>query len=232
MGNKYAMTTNTDLDKYRPKVKLEGVFKIITNHPGLAVFLVYSMVAIAGFIYLITFYSHFDLKVTVYLEIGDILVAGIKDPMVMLMVAGAFSMVLFFWGMAYAQAPFSQWLDKKFDKGILRFIPILVGVQSIRSFWWSAALILTLYFYMFIGLHSKNKAESIIDLKQDLVLVNSEATSGTSHEYSLLGTTINYVFLYNHQTKRPLILPLESINSLEPKETEKKVNLPVPASSE
>ena len=77
------MTTNIDLDKYRPRVKMANVFQFITTHPGLAVFLTYATVAIAGFIYLITFYSHFDLEVTVYLEIGDILVAGIKDPMVM-----------------------------------------------------------------------------------------------------------------------------------------------------
>lgn len=56
----------------------------------MAVFTVYETIAVAGFIYLVTFYSHFDLEVTVYLEITDILVAGIKDPMVMLMVAGGF----------------------------------------------------------------------------------------------------------------------------------------------
>ena len=106
------MTTNANLDKYRPKVKLLDVLKFTTSHPGLAVFLIYSTVAIAGFIYLITFYSRFDLKVMDYLEIGDILVAGIKDPMVMLMVLGAFSMVLFMWVVVYIQAPFSQWLDK------------------------------------------------------------------------------------------------------------------------
>jgi hypothetical protein len=232
MGNKFAMTTNANLDKYRPKVRLLDVFKFTTSHPGLAVFLIYSTVAIAGFIYLITFYSHFDLKVMDYLEIGDILVAGIKDPMVMLMVVGAFSMVLLMWVLVYVQAPFSQWLDKKFDKGILRIIPIVAGVPSIRSFWWTAVLLLTLYFYMFIGMHSKNKAQSIVELKQGLVLVNSEATSGTVHEYSLLGTTINYVFLYNHQTKRTLILPLESINSIEPRSIPKKASVPVPVKSE
>jgi hypothetical protein len=226
------MTTNTNLDKYRPKLKLADVISFITNHPGLAVFLVYATIAIAGFVYLVTFYSHFDLGVTVYLEIGDILVAGVKDPMVMLMVAGAFSVALLVWGIAYIQAPMSAWLDKKFDKGILRFIPYIAGVQSVRSFWWTAFLILTVYFYMFIGVHSQNKAQSIIEQKQDLILVNSEATSGTGDDYSLLGTSINYVFLYNHRTKKTLILPLENIKSLEPKRSLKQVKLAVPNKSE
>jgi hypothetical protein len=52
--------------------------------------------------------------------------------MVMLMVAGAFSMVLFIWGVAYIQAPISGWLDRKFDNGFLRLIPLIAGVQSIR----------------------------------------------------------------------------------------------------
>jgi hypothetical protein len=188
------MTINTNLDKYRPKVRLADVIKFTTNHPGLAVFLVYATIAIAGFIYLVTFHSHFDLEVTVYLEISDILVAGVKDSMVMLMVAGAFSMVLFIWGIAYIQAPISGWLDRKFDNGFLRLIPLIAGVQSIRTFWWTALLILSVYFFMFIGVHSQNKAQSIIEHKQGLILVDSDATSYTDDEYSLLGTSINYVF--------------------------------------
>jgi hypothetical protein len=213
------MTTNTNLDKYRPKIKINNVLNFITNHPGLAVFLVYATIAIAGFIYLVTFYAHFGLEVTVYLEISDILVAGIKDPMVMLMVAGAFSMVLLVWAIAYIQAPVSVWLDRKFDKGMLRFIPYIAGVQSLKLFWWTAFITLMLYFYMFIGVHSKNKAESIIEQKQGFILVGSQATSGTGHDYSLLGTSINYVFLYNHQTKNTLILPLDSIDSIVPKKS-------------
>lgn len=159
--------------------------------------------------------------------IVDILVAGVKDPMVMLMVVGAFSMALLVWGIAYIQAPMSAWLDKKFDKGILRFIPHIAGVQSVRSFWWTTFFILVVYFFMFIGVHAKNKAQSIIEQKQDLILVDSKATSGTDADYLLLGTSINYVFLYNHQTKNTLILSLESVNSLTPKRTLRLTTLPV-----
>ncbi|MFT6414166.1 MAG: hypothetical protein ACJASI_002293 [Glaciecola sp.] len=222
------MTTHSNLDKYQPKVKLTDVLKLITSHPGLAVFLVYATIAIAGFIYLVTFYSHFGLEVTVYLEVTDILVAGIKDPMVMLMVIGAFSMVLLIWGIAYIQAPISAWLDRKYDKGMIRLIHYIVGVPSIRTFWWSAFIILIVYFYMFIGVHSKNKAELIIEQKKGLIVVDSHATSGSGNDYSLLGTSINYVFLYNHQAKNSLILPIESINSLAPKNSLKPTVVPLP----
>jgi hypothetical protein len=225
------MTTNTNLDKYRPKVKLADVLKFTINHPGLAVFLVYATIAIAGFIYLITFYSYFALDVMVYLEISDILIAGVKNPMVMLMVAGAFSVTLFVWAVTYIQAPISAWLDKKFNKGISRFIPYIAGVQSVRSFWWTAFFILFVYFFMFISVHAKNKAQGIIEQKQGLILVNSKATSGTDNDYSLLGTSINYAFLYNHQAKNILILPLESVNSLIPVKSSKKASLPIPTKS-
>lgn len=218
------MTTNLELDKYRPIVRLANVFQFIIKHPGLAVFFVYAIVAIAGFIYLVTFYSHFGLEVTVYLEIGDILVAGIKDPMVMLMVAGAFAVALLVWGVAYIQAPMSRWLDTKFNKGPLRFIPYIAGVQSVRSFWYSTSFVLVVYFFIFISIHSNNKAKSIIDQKQGLIVVDSDFTNNTKHEYSLLGTSINYVFLYTHQTKNTLVLPLESINSLVPQKAPNKPN--------
>jgi hypothetical protein len=189
----------------------------MTSHPGLSAFLVYATIAVAGFIYLLTFYSHFGLEVTVYLEASDILVAGAKDPMVMLMVLGAFSVVLAVWCIAYIQAPISAWLDHKFDKGFFRFIPYVAGVQSARSFWWSATVLLVVYFFIFISVHSQRKAEAIIEQKQGLIMVDSKATAGSKDDYSLLGTSINYVFLYNHQAEQTLILPLESIDSLEPK---------------
>ncbi len=210
------MSKAVDLDKYRPKIDLSKAVRFITTHPGLAVFLVYAIIAIAGFIYLVTFYSHFNLEVTVYLEITDILVAGIKDPMVMLMVAGAFSMVLFLWGWVYVQAPFSAWLDRKFDRGLFRFIPYMIGYRGEKSFWWTAFVILLLYFYMFIGVHSQNKANRILNQKHVLVEINSEATNDLKADLSLLGTSINYVFLYNHQAQRALILPLESVNAIQP----------------
>jgi hypothetical protein len=150
----------------------------------------------------------------------------------MLMVAGAFSVVLVVWGITYIQAPISAWLDKKFNKGIFRFIPYIAGVQGVRSFWYAAFLILAVYFFMFIGVHSQNKAKAIIEQKQGLILVDSDATSGTDDDYSLLGTSINYAFLYNHQTKNTLILPLDSINSLIPKKSLKRTGLPLPIESE
>jgi hypothetical protein len=162
------MTINTNLDKYRPKVRLADVIKFTTNHPGLAVFLVYATIAIAGFIYLVTFYSHFDLEVIVYLEISNILVAGVKDPMVMLMVAGAFSMVLFIWGVAYIQAPISGWLDRKFDNGFLRLIPMIAGVQSLRTFWWTAFLILSVYFFMLLVYIRKIKRNRLLNINKVL----------------------------------------------------------------
>lgn len=210
------MSSKANLDKFRPKVKFADVFSFFTTHPGLTVFLVYATIAIAGFIYLVTFYAHFDLKVTVYLEITDILVAGIKDPMVMLMVAIAFSMVLVIWILVYIQAPFSAWLEKKFDKGFFKFIPYILGYKGPRSFWWTAFIVLTVYFFVFIGSHSKNKADRILKDKQELIIVDADATANSVDQYSLLGTSINYVFLYNHQKKNTLILPLESIRSLTP----------------
>ena len=203
-----------ELDKYRPKVKSKEILSFIINHPGLTVFMVYA--TIAGFIYLITFYAHFDLQVTVYLEITDILVAGIKDPLVMLMVAGAFSMVLVVWAVVYIQAPFSAWLEKKFSKGFFKFLPYIAGFKGARSFWITAFVILLIYFYMFIGLHSKNKAELILKNKHDLVQVNAEATENDNSEFSLLGTSMNYVFLYNHTKQHALIIPIENVRSIVP----------------
>jgi hypothetical protein len=210
------MTNKAELDKYRPKVSFADVFGFVTTHPGLVVFLVYAIIAIAGFIYLVTFYEQFKFEATVYLEITDILVAGIKDPLVILMVLGSFTMVFIVWLLVYIQAPFSAWLDKKFNKGFFRFIPHLIGYRGPKSFWWTAFIILTVYFYMFIGVHAQNKANAILTHKQSLVSVNSEATNQSKDDFSLLGTSINYVFLYNHQLQSVLILPLEAINSIQP----------------
>ncbi|WP_133471167.1 hypothetical protein [Paraglaciecola marina] len=223
------MSPNAELDKYRPKVNPYEIIALITRHPGLTVFLIYATIAIAGFVYLLTFYSYFNLPITTYLEVSDILVAGIKDPMVMLMVFGAFSVVFITWAVTYIHAPVSAWLDKKFNHGALRVIPFLAGVQSARSFWWGALAILLVYFVIFISMHSKNKAELIIDKKYGLVTLDSKAISNPDHEYSLLSTSINYIFLYDHQTKNTLVLPLNNINSITPKRPTVEEATPVPS---
>ena len=204
------------LKKYRPTLDFGMVSKFITSHPGLAIFLVYGTIAIAGFIYLITFYGYFGLDVIVYLELADILTAGIKDPIVMLMVLGAFSMVLFVWFTTYSLASFSAWLDRKFTTGFFKFIPYVVGFKGGQSFWWIALFVLGTYFFMFIGIHSKNKAELIKKERVDLIQVNSDAISNNEHEFTLLGTSINYVFLYNHDEENTLVIPLENLRSLKP----------------
>lgn len=204
------------LQKYQPTLDVRKLGTFVTSHPGLAIFSAYGLIAIAGFVYLITFYRYFDLDVIVYLELTDILTAGIKDPMVMLMVFGSFAVGFVFWLFAYVSAPFSAWLDKKFDKGFFKFIPHLVGVKSTKIFWRLTSVILVMYFFMFISVHSKNKAELIKDQNANLIQVDSDAITNNNHQYSLLGTSTNYIFLYNHDESSTLIIPLENVRSLKP----------------
>jgi len=205
-----------NIEKYRPKVDISAILKFVVNHPGLAVFIVYATIAVAGFIYVITFYRYFNLEVIIYLEIGDILVAGIKDPMVMLMVLGTFVVFLFYWGITYIQAPFSAWLDKKFSKGFFKFMPYLFGLKSIQSFWWIGSFILLFYFILFIAIYSETKSKSIRTDKTNLVAVFSDAIRNKDQQYSILGTSINYIFLYNHDEKNTLIIPLENVTAIKP----------------
>ena len=205
-----------NIDKYRPKVDFTALFKFVVKHPGLVVFVIYSTIAIAGFIHVITFYRHFDLNVIIYLEIGDILVAGIKDPLVMLMVLGSFTVVFILWIIAYVQAPFSAWLHKKFNKGFFKFLPYLAGVVSNRSFWWTSFVLSLAYFFIFISMHSEIKSALIKEDKTDLVLIQSGAVSDKNQQFSVLGTSINYIFLYNHNQQNTLIIPIENVSSIKP----------------
>ncbi|PHS20421.1 MAG: hypothetical protein COA86_00255 [Kangiella sp.] len=205
-----------NIDKYRPKINFSALFKFIVNHPGLVVFIVYAVIAIAGFIHVITFYRHFDLDVIIYLEIGDILVAGIKDPMVMLMVMGSFTTIFILWVIAYLQAPFSAWLHKKFNKGFFKFLPYLAGVVSNRSFWWTSIIVTIPYFYLFISIHSEKKSISIKEGRTNVVLVQSDAISDRNQQFSILGTSINYIFLYNLNQQDTLIIPLENVTAIKP----------------
>jgi len=205
-----------NIDKYQPTVDISALFKFVVKHPGLAVFIVYATIAIAGFIHVITFYSYFNLDVITYLEISDILVAGIKDPMVMLMVLGSFFAIFVMWLFTYIVAPLNAWIGKKFSKGFFSFLPYIIGLKSIKSFWWTSFVVVIIYFVMLISFHSKDKSDLIINHKTSLVFVDSEAISDKNQQFSLLGTSINYIFLYNHNDQTTLIIPLESVKSLKP----------------
>ncbi len=208
--------TSNDYSKYRPTIDVKSIFKYLAVHPGLVIFLVYTIIAISGFIYLITFYRFFGLEVIVYLEITDVLVAGIKDPIVMLMVLTSFGLVFFIWLATYILAPWNAWIDRKCRNGKYRLLRFIFGFKGIKTFWWSALAILLLYFVTFIHLHSKKKSKRIKEQQAYLIQVESDGISEPSHAYSLLGTSINYIFLYDHDTKENLILPLENVQSLKP----------------
>ena len=216
------MTDNHEVDKFRPTASFATVLGFITANAGLAIFLIYVLIATVGCIYLIVFYARFDLNVVAYLEGSDILVAGIKDPIVLLATIGALAVTGLTWLIAYVQAPLNAWLNKKFNKGFLRIIPHTLGVTSIRSFWWHALATFVVCSYLFIDFHSKGKADSILNEKHGLVTVASDVTSTVTDQYSLLGTSINFVFLYDHLKKNTLILPIENIQSLQPTKAKAK----------
>ncbi len=227
MESEQIIEEKKDYSAYKPNADLQKVFQFFVEHPALGIFLIYALVATASFIYLLTFYKHFNLEIISYLEISDILVACIKDPNVLATVAIIFIILTLIYYSSRLMAPFNAWLDIKFGKGPLKFLVFMFGFKTNSYFWRSMLVILVFYLVVFIHLHSDKKAKNIIDSKQNLINIQSDATTNADDQYSLLGTSINYIFLYDHESKSPLIVPLESIQSLRPVTAKEKLQTPI-----
>lgn len=69
---------------------LPHILRTLQREPALAITLIYAFVAMAGIFYNFSFYRRFDIPVLTLSQIGDFLVAGIQQPMALVLVASTF----------------------------------------------------------------------------------------------------------------------------------------------
>lgn len=174
--------------------------KVLRDHPALVVSGFYIAASIIGMFYSWAFLRQFGINVFNYAQISDFLLASLKEPLTCGLVALT---VLLLLGDNASSRRFarrkkdSKWFGWYGSAGYRRVNNVM------------AVLLLLMYLYVFAWDQARDARAG--DGKIVDVLF---ADSGAATTALLLGTTGQFIFMYDETTERVDIHPIENIHSI------------------
>ena len=179
-----------------PNSKLLALFR---EHPALLISAFYLSASVIGMFYSWAYLRRFGINVFNYAQISDFLLASLKEPFTWALVVLAVVLVL---------------LDNKSSLRVERRGPgkwwAWYGSPRYRFINNFAAILMVLFF---IVAYANRQAMDTLDGEGKLVDVTL-TDSDETRTATLLGTTGQFVFLYDSMIERVDIHPIESIHSI------------------
>ncbi|MGB5687807.1 MAG: hypothetical protein WBM45_00935 [Woeseiaceae bacterium] len=176
--------------------RLAAIFR---EHPALLVSGLYLAASFIGMFYSWAYLRRFGINVFNYAQISDFLLASLKEPSTWALVFLAVALVL---------------IDNRWSARVERKQPgrrwAWYGSPRYRFINNFAALLMVL---AFIFAYANRQANNTLDGDGKMVDVTF-ADSTEEHTYTLLGTTGQFVFLYDVEARRVHIHPFEAVSEI------------------
>lgn len=208
---------------------LPYALRTLRREPALAITLGYLLVAMAGIFYNFRFYAKFGIPVLTLSQISDFLVAGIQQPVALLLVLSTFPLCwLFdFFNSRKRRRDFAKRarLAAQPARGRLQRWNLAYLDWRVENLWTTqiAYLVVVLFYgWMFVAFYSDYRAARVLagDAQAVVIRLNGEnqdfASSAPARTWTYLGAVSNYVFVYDGAARRSVILPVNNITRLEP----------------
>ncbi len=206
---------------------LSPLKRLFLQEPALGITGAYLLVAMAGIFYLHRFYSRFGIPVLSLSQISDFLVAGIQEPVALLLVLSTLPIIWLF-----------DWINLRMRRrqrkiqARLQALPKPTRWQRWRLRWlrlkldgshWPIRLaylvILFGYGWTFVSLYADHRVELVergqvreVRVWQGETLLKS--SGGETWRY--LGAVSNYVFVYDEKAHSAQVLPVNALGRIEP----------------
>jgi len=181
------------------KKRNDWLHPIFREHPALLVSAVYVAASVIGMFYSWVYLRHFGINVFNYAQISDFLLASLKEPFTWVLVFLAASLV-------FIDNASSRRIERREPGKWLGWY----GSPRYRSVNNFAAISMVL---IFIFSYAVTQARNTKAGDAKLVDVTF-AESGAVKTSALLGTTGQFIFLYDASAERVDIHPIESIHSI------------------
>lgn len=172
---------------------------ILREHPALLVSALYLSASVVGMFYSWAYLRRFGINVFNYSQISDFLLASLKEPYTWGLVILAVMLVL---------------IDNKSSMRVERKRPgklwAWYGSPRYRFVNNFAAVLMVL---AFIFAYANKQANDTLEGDARLVDVTF-ADSAEEQTYTLLGTTGQFVFLYDAEVRRVFVHPFEAVSAI------------------
>jgi len=172
---------------------------LLKNHPALIASGLYVFASVIGMYYAWSFFWHFQINVFNYAQIGDFLLASLKEPM-------TWGIVLACMLMMTVDNALSRRAQKKTGSRLRR----MYGSPRYRMANY-IGLLLIIAFLIFS--YAEHQAKQALAGRGKIVTV-TYADRAAADDLVLLGTTASFVFLYDSTFERVIIHPHESIHAI------------------
>ncbi|MFM2289204.1 MAG: hypothetical protein RL684_2347 [Pseudomonadota bacterium] len=228
MGGRPALSPARNLDAGDSPLLslLPHVLQLLRREPALAITIGYLFVVAAGIFYNVSFYQKFDIPVLSLSQVGDFLVAGIQQPIALVLVLSTLPLCWLFdrWSATYRrrhQAERERLLGlpalSRWQRGRLKLAEWVIGQphQELITY----LLVVPLYGWAFVAHYAEYRAEAIRRGDAAFVrvwLADDSGGVGPGQPLAWLGATSGYVFVYDPARARSLILPHDNVARIEP----------------
>ena len=201
------------------------IFRVLRREPAVAITIVYLFVAMAGIFYNYTFYKKFGIPVLTLSQVSDFLVAGIQQPMALLLVLSTLPIIWVFDRinvysrgrriarreaiMRSSDSPARKTVKLWFQKSPPRWFTATAYALGIVGYGWS-----------FVQVYADHRADSVKhgDAKQVSIWLTGSDEPLTSHSkgWTYLGAVSSYVFIYDQDSAQSQILPVNAVARIQP----------------
>ena len=219
---------------------LPHILKSFKREPALALTACYLFIALAGIYYDHGFYQRgFGIPVLTLSQVGDFLVAGLQQPMALVLLISTLPLCWVF--------------DLINQRGRRRRAAKIAKLEALpkRSWWQSRRLhylswhnnsmwiiqlvyVLVVFGYggIFVGTYAKYRAGVVRggDVPRVAIQLNGDSANLPAVDpkgWGYLGAISNYVFVYDPVAKKSLVLPVNAIQRIQPATVKAKQGQPV-----
>lgn len=172
---------------------------LLSEHPALLVSVVYVAASTIGMVYSWDYLRHFGINVFNYAQIGDFLLASLKEPFTWLLVIAALVLMVL-------DNTMSLRAQRKGTPRWLRWY----GSNRYRAF---NHLVTVGMILLFLHVYADNRVEETLAGNGEMVRVLL-ADGSKPIEALLLGTTGQFIFLFDATTGRVDIHPNENVQTI------------------
>lgn len=205
---------------------LPHLLRLLRREPALAITLGYLLLVMGGIFYNVHFFGKFGIPVLTLSQVSDFLIAGIQQPIAILLVLSTLPLC---WLFDLANRGAVRRRYRTLER--LRATPAPNGWQRVqlwrlewreRQLWimpLSYLAVVVLYGWTFVRFYAEYRVGRVRggDAAQVRVWLGGDALRPDgAASWTYLGAVANYVFVYDPASDRSVILPVENIDRVEP----------------
>lgn len=173
--------------------------KTLSEQPALVVSALYLFASLIGLVYSWAFLRSFGIDVLQFSEIGDFLLASLKEPIIWLLVIVTVALV-------QGDSALSRRVQRRGPSRWMRWY----GSERYREINYLVSAVMVLAILL---VYAEVSSDKVRDGGGDEVRVEL-ADGSPATQRVLLGTTVNYIFLYDRASERVFVHPSENVLAL------------------